>query len=341
IQELLYIVKPIHSAEGEIVGTFIGVHAAGGERQEALAGTIIFAQIIAASIAAALVLSWLISGRVLTPVRELTATAREIGEAGLEQRLEVRGNGEMASLAQTFNAMLDRLQSVIVSQRDFINDAGHELRTPITIVRGHLELMGDDPEEQREAIEVAIDELDRIERMVEEMSLLAKAERSDFVRPTPTGLADFTRSLHAKAKSLGDRAWQLTTVAIETAWIDPQRMTEAIMNLVQNAVEHTESGDTIAIGSSADANTVKFWVRDTGPGIAPENQKRIFDRFVRINKPTTHGSGAGLGLAIVSVIAEAHGGRVELYSSPGAGATFTIAVPRERAVNSLVRKVRS
>lgn len=270
--------------------------------------------------------------------RALATTAREIGEAGLDRRLLVRGRGELAELAQTFNAMLDRLQKIIVSQRNFISDAGHELRTPVTIVRGHLELMGDDPEEQREAVAIAIEELDRIARMVEEMSLLAKSERADFVRPVFTQLSDFTNSLYAKAKTLGDREWQLTAVAREAAWIDPQRLTEAIVNLVQNAVEHTKPGDTIAIGSSADADSIKFWVRDTGPGVAPEHQQRIFDRFVRIDKPTTVGSGAGLGLAIVSVIAAAHGGRVDLLSPPGAGATFEVVIPRNRTANSLVQK---
>lgn len=341
IQELLYVVKPIHSAEGEIVGVFIGAHAAAGERIEAIEGTVVFAQVMVASVIIAFLLSWLISGRVLAPVRELTAAAREIGEAGLEQRLNVRGKGEMAVLAQTFNAMLDRLQGVIVSQRDFISDAGHELRTPITIVRGHLELMGDDPEEQREAVEIAIDELDRLERMVEEMSLLAKSERPDFVRPTLVGLTDFTESLFAKARTLGDRDWQLVAVAGETAWFDPQRLTEAVMNLVQNAVEHTQPSDTIALGSAMDADGVQFWVRDTGPGIAPEQQQRIFERFVRMGKPTSHASGAGLGLSIVMAIAEAHGGSVELASQLGAGATFTLKIPRARTVSSLMRQVKS
>lgn len=338
IQELLYLVKPIRSAKGEVVGTFIGVHATAGERQEALEGTAVFARVMAASLAAAFSLSWLLSGRVLKPVRELTIAAREIGEAGLEQRLEVRGRGEMADLAVTFNGMLDRLQGVIISQRNFISDAGHELRTPLTIVRGHLELMGDDPAEQREAIEIAIDELDRLERMVEEMSLLAKAERPDFVRPALVDLADFTNGLYAKAQTLGDRHWQLAAVASGATWLDPQRLTEAIANLVQNAVEHTQPCDTIALGSSIDATAVRFWVRDTGPGIAPEHQQRIFKRFVRINKPTSHASGAGLGLSIVAAIAEAHGGSVELASQPGAGATFTLVIRRARRQSSLIRE---
>lgn len=341
IQSLIYVVEPIHSPQGEAIGTFIGAHAAAGERREALEGTIVFAQVMLVSIAAAFVFSWLISGRVLAPVRELTATAREIGEAGLEQRLDVRGRGEMATLAETFNAMLDRLQGVIVSQRDFISDAGHELRTPLTIVRGHLELMGDDPDEQQEAIEVAIDELDRLSRMVDEMSLLAKSERPDFVRPTLVTLTDFTHSLYSKAKTLGERDWQLVAVADGRVWADPQRLTEAVVNLVQNAVEHTHPGDRIALGSALEADTVRFWVCDAGPGIAPEHQQRIFERFVRIGKSTSHSTGAGLGLPIVAAIAEAHGGRIELASEPGAGATFTLTIPRKiRSHSALVRGVR-
>ena len=338
IQELIYIVKPIQSAEGEVMGTFVGAHAAAGERQEAIESTESLVEVIFIATLAAFLLSWLLSGRVLKPIRALTATAREIGEAGLSQRLEESGRGEMADLAQTFNAMLDRLQKIITSQRHFISDASHELRTPITIVRGHLELMGDDPDDRQEAVAIALDELERLERMVEEMSLLTKAERPDFVRPTLVGLTDFTASLFAKAKTLGERNWQLAATADETAWIDPQRMTEAIMNLVQNAVEHSQPEDTIAIGSAVDASNVKFWVRDTGAGIAPENQQRIFERFVRIGKPTAQASGAGLGLAIVEAIAEAHGGSIALDSQLGRGATFTLIVPRVRQNrSSLIR----
>ena len=195
-------------------------------------------------------------------------------------------------------------------------------------MRGHLELMGDDPEEQREAIAIAIDELDRLERMVEEMNLLAKSERPDFVRPSLVALEDFTNSLYDKAKTLGERDWQLAAVANGRLWADPQRLSEAIFNLVQNAVEHTQVGDRITLGSVLEADTVKFWVRDAGPGIAPELQERIFERFVRIGKTTTHASGAGLGLSIVRAIAEAHGGRVELSSQLGGGAFFAIVIPQ-------------
>lgn len=129
-----------------------------------------------------LILAWLAAGRVLAPLRAITTTAHAISEADLNQRLPVQGKGELAELAMTFNEMMDRLEAAFVSQREFFNDAGHELRTPITIVRGHLELMGDDPQEQQETLALVIGELDRMSRMVDDMILLAKAERLDFCR---------------------------------------------------------------------------------------------------------------------------------------------------------------
>ncbi|NJL82439.1 MAG: HAMP domain-containing histidine kinase [Chloroflexaceae bacterium] len=341
IQNLIYVVEPIRSVQGQVVGTFIGIHTTAGERQEAIEGTIVFAEVLAGTIAIAFFLSWWISGWVLAPVRSLTATAQEISEEDLERRLIVGGRGEMATLALTFNAMLDRLQALIVSQRNFISDASHELRTPITIVRGHLELMGDDPEEQQEAIAIAMDELDRLECMVEEMSLLAKAQRPDFVRPGVISLSEFMSGLGTKAKLLGERQWCLELGREALVRIDAQRLTEAMLNLIQNAIEHTQPGDTIAIGSLVSDRSVMFWVRDTGIGIAPEHQQRIFQRFVRIGKSTSHARGAGLGLPIVQAIAEAHGGSVAVQSQLGVGSTFTITIPYACETPSRARRAGS
>ena len=127
-------------------------------------------------------LAWLIAGRVLAPVRELEETARSITESDLTHRLVVNGDDELARLAATFNAMLDRVEGAFRSQRQFIDDAGHELRTPITVIRGHLELLGDDPTERAEVRTIVIDELDRMSRMVNDLLLLARAERPDFLR---------------------------------------------------------------------------------------------------------------------------------------------------------------
>jgi two-component system OmpR family sensor kinase len=273
------------------------------------------------------VLAWIVAGRVLRPLRLFRKTARAISESDLTRRIPVRGDDELAELARTFNAMLDRLQSAFASQKAFISDAGHELRTPITIIRGHLELLGDDPHERRETVQLVTDELDRMSRFVEDLLLLAKAERPDFLRLEELDLDLLARELFAKASALGPRDWQLARVGAGRVVADRQRLTQAIVDLGHNAVENTRDGDRIALGAELRDGTARLWVSDTGPGVEPEDRERIFERFARGTSPRHEGS--GLGLPIVRAIAEAHGGHVELDTRPPAGSTFTVVIPAQ------------
>jgi signal transduction histidine kinase len=272
-------------------------------------------------------LAWVVAGRILAPLRLLTETARSISETDLSRRIPVTGQDEIAELARTFNAMLDRLQGAFGTQRSFVSDASHELRTPITIVRGHLELLGDDPQERRETVALVTDELDRMSRFVDDLLLLAKAERDDFLRIEEVELGALTDELMDKATALGKRRWLLASRGEATMVADRQRLTQAVMGLAQNAVQHTKDGDAISIGSTVDGDEASLWVRDTGPGISRSDQERIFERFARTSASRRRSEGAGLGLSIVRAIAEAHGGRTEVDSRPGDGATFTIVVP--------------
>ena len=273
--------------------------------------------------------AWFVAGRVLAPVRQLTETARSISESDLTHRIEISGGGEAADMARSFNLMLDRLESVFRSQREFVQDASHELRDPLTICRGHLELLGDDPEERRATTALVLDELDRIGRIVDDLQLLAEAEHPDFLRREWIDFELLTHELLSKATALAPRRWSLDTSAGSTIFVDRQRLTEAIMNLAHNAVQHTVSHDGIAIGSSSSANEARIWVRDTGSGISVEDQGRIFERFKRGSDAHRRYRGGGLGLAIVKTVAEAHGGRVELESRLGEGSMFTIVIPIE------------
>ena len=283
-----------------------------------------------AGLVAAGAAAWWVAGHILAPVRLVRQTAAEITEEDLTRRIEVSGRDDIAALAQQFNSMLDRLEGAFTEQRRFIDDAGHELRTPITIVRGHLELMGDDPQERREVIRLVTDELDRMGRIVEDLLLLAKSQQPDFVRPEPVSLAELTSDIDAHVRRLGDREWRLDAMAEGDRRLDPQRITQAVVQLAANAVRYTEPGSTIRIGSMVDGPDVLFWVADQGPGIAPEEQGRIFSRFSRGTAARTGSGGAGLGLAIVRAIAEAHRGRVDLRSAPGRGSTFTLVIPQGR-----------
>ncbi|WP_017717786.1 sensor histidine kinase [Kamptonema formosum] len=323
---LSYWAEPV-TIQGKTRGVFVVIQSAAGDWEKVNETTDVMLLVTLAVSVIACALTWIAAGRVLAPLRSLTATANSISESNVSQRIPVRGSDEIAELAITFNEMLDRLQAALTSQRNFISDAGHELRTPITIIRGHLELLGDDPQERAETVALVLDELERMSRLVNDLLLLAKAERPDFLTLETVGVSAFTEEVYAKVKALGDRDWQLESQASGKIVADRQRLTQALMNLAQNAAQHTSAGDEIVLGSALTNGHVRFWVRDTGTGIAPEDRERIFQRFARAANSRRRSEGAGLGLAIVSAIAEAHGGRVEVESQLGKGSTFTLAVP--------------
>ena len=272
-------------------------------------------------------LAWRVAEGVLRPVRLVTETAEAISTSELTRRIEVGGRDEISRLATTFNEMLDRLEEAFRVQRQFVDDAGHELRTPITIIRGHLEVADADPEERQKTTALVMDELDRMSRIVNDLLLLAKAKQPDFLDLDTVDLRMLTEDLHAKATALGPREWRLEGVGRGLVVADRQRLTQALMQLAQNATEHTAPGAEIALGSAVAGGRATLWVRDSGPGIPPEDQDRIFQRFARTSGGRRGAAGAGLGLAIVRAIAEAHHGRVELQSRPGVGATFAVVIP--------------
>jgi len=323
-----YFALPVN-IEGQKPGVFIVMHSTESELQKLNEVTVVMVLVTLMVLVVASVVIWAVGGRVLRPLRLLTETAHSITGSNVGERIAVQGSDDIAELTITFNAMLDRLEAAFTSQRNFINDAGHELRTPITIIRGHLELLGDDPEEQKETLAIVTDELDRMSRLVNDLLLLAKAERPDFLNLENLDVEVFTEELFAKAKALGDRHWQIEDQAF--CWIiaDRQRLTQAMMNLAQNAVQHTKREDAIFLGSTINNNEVIFWVRDTGEGISPAEQKRIFERFARVTNSRRRSEGYGLGLAIVKAIVEAHEGRVELQSELGKGAIFKLILPIE------------
>jgi signal transduction histidine kinase len=326
--DVRYLAVPV-AIDGRRRGVFVVAVNLGQERREVTEAVRIAAGVALAVLLMASALAWAIAGRVLAPLRTLRATAQAITETDFTQRIEVEGRDEIAELARTFNAMLDRLEAAFATQKAFVSDAGHELRTPITIVRGHLELLGDDPEERRETVALVTDELDRMARFVEDLLLLARAEQGDFLHPGPIDLDVLTDEVFAKARALADRDWKLSGTGTGRLTGDRQRLTQAVVQLAQNAVQHTGPEDRIALGSTLDRGVARIWVADAGPGIAPADRERIFDRFHRAGDGRRRSDGAGLGLAIVRAIAEAHHGRVELDSREGAGSTFTLVIPVE------------
>lgn len=299
-----------------------------GDRQEAIDRAVrlmVLACLLVILVAAAG--GYLAMGRALRPLRAVTETARTIQETDLSRRIEVTGTDEVAHLARTFNGMVGRLERAFAAQQAFLGDAGHELRTPITIVRGHLELMGDDPQERRETVALVTDELDRMNRMVDDLLMLARAEAPDFLQPGEVDVAAMLADVFTKAAALGDRDWRLGPVPQVSFVADRQRLTQALMQLIQNAVQFTSEGDEIELSAAAVSGWLRLSVRDTGVGIEPADRQRIFERFGRVGPGRRRTEGTGLGLAIVSVIAAAHRGSVTVDSTPGEGSTFTLVVP--------------
>ncbi|WP_315094031.1 HAMP domain-containing sensor histidine kinase [uncultured Cellulomonas sp.] len=288
------------------------------------------------------VVAWFVVGRLLRPIRLLRETTRRITESDLSERITVTGKDDLSNLARTVNAMLDRLERAFGSQRELLDDVGHELRTPLTIVRGHLELVdADDPDDVRTTQALALDELDRMQRLVDDLVTLATADRPDFVRIAPTDVGRLTDDVHDKARGLGDRRWVVAARADVTVHLDAQRITQAWLQLLANAYRYSEPGSTVRMGSEVADGRLLLWVRDEGPGVPADETDRIFERFHR-GQADRVPHGAGLGLPIVAAIARAHHGRVFVEQPPanvGPGVVFVLDLPAVDLVDGDPRPV--
>jgi signal transduction histidine kinase len=275
---------------------------------------------------------WFVSGRILRPLRLLRATASQVGERGLTQRIPVTGTDDVSELSRAFNAMLERLQHSFDTQRRLLDDVSHELRTPITIVRGHLELLDpDDPAEVTATRELAIDELDRMNVLVDDIALLVKTSTPGFLARERVDVAEFTEQVLAKARALGpDHEWRLGGAAHVVVALDAARITQAWLQLAENAAKYAPPGTPIELASAIvprdGAETLELSVRDSGPGIPAEKLDWVFDRFSRVEVGRGV-AGSGLGLSIVAAIAAGHGGRAYAEKPSGPGARVVIALP--------------
>jgi two-component system, OmpR family, sensor kinase len=329
------------------------------------------------ALAGALLASLLIGSRFSRPLRRMAAVAAQVDAGDLHPRIhDVERDGrEVQVLADAFNHMLDRLTDAFAGQREFVADASHELRTPLTVIRGQLEVLAAqrDPsgEEVRRVERLAQAEIARITRLVDDLLLLAKAEQTRFLRLEPIDLASFVGELWDGATlvergmlaggeclpasvggeclpaSVATLRFELGEVPAGTLLADPDRLAQALRNLIGNAIEHTDAGNGLVrldverigrhgrgFGAAPAAErptgeSLRFVVQDDGPGIAPEQRERVFDRFHRTDAARDRASGGtGLGLAIVRAIAEAHGGRVSASPSAAGGARIELELPR-------------
>lgn len=323
--EYRFMVTPVHFPNE--IGALVQVHDYDGAREELHQTMLAFILVAAGATLAAAAVSWLLVSRLLKPVEELRVAAESIHENDLTSRVPERGNDDLTRLSISINRMLDRVQTSVEGQRRLLDDVGHELRTPLTIVRGHLELMDvDDALDVGQTRELALDELDRMGRLVGDLLTLAKSQQSDFVKPEWFSLATLTDQVLERSRGLGDRSWRLRGIESADAWLDPDRITQAWLQLVANAVKYSEPGSAITLASELDRGEVRLSVEDRGIGIHEADIDKIRTRFGR-GRGVSEKAGAGLGLSIVESIVEAHGGRLEIESEYGVGSRFTIVLP--------------
>ena len=232
--------------------------------------------------------------------------------------------------------------SLLQRQERFLHDASHELRTPVTIARGHLEVQRRTNGHATHEIDIALDELQRIEQILERLLLLAKADQPDFVVFEEVDLEPYLEDVFMRWSEVAPRAWNLGPLVPGTLTVDPEGLRAALDALLENAVKYTESGDTIELRSRTAARDVVIEVADGGEGIPPEALAQIFERFARADAARTRAKGGvGLGLAIVDAIAKAHGGRCTVKNSQS-GATFALRLPRfEQASVSALQLLRN
>ena len=299
--------------------------------QEGVARAFILAGLLA--LAGALVAAFVIGSRVSRPLRRMAGVAARVDAGDLRPRIHQPGgqSEEVRVLADAFNHMLDRLTDAFAGQRAFVADASHELRTPLTVISGQLEVLAalESPstEEVRRVQRLVQAEVARITRLVDDLLLLANTEQTEFLRLESIDLPSFVSELWDGVSLLADRRYELGPVPAGALRADPDRLAQALRNLIANAIQHTaeDAGLVRMLVERTTAGRIRFAVEDDGPGIAPEERERVFDRFHRTDPARDRSSGgAGLGLAIVRAIVQGHGGRASAARSPEGGARMEI-----------------
>ena len=278
---------------------------------------------------------WFVAGLVLRPIGRITSVARDIQATDLSRRINLRGpNDELRRLAETFDEMLGRLDDAFAGQRRFIQEASHELRNPLAVIRTNLDVVLTDPDatdaDLRQTGEVVGRSVERMSTLVDDLLLYARDEapagRSELV-DVGALVVEVVAEFQATAAA---RDVALEVAAPMGLWVlgDPVGLRQALANLLANAVRIVDVSTTVRVAAGAEDGWVWMAVEDRGPGIAAEHREKVFQRFWRGDRRLAREEGrSGLGLTIVRQIAEAHRGQVELLSEVGIGSTFVVWLP--------------
>ena len=285
----------------------------------------------AIALAAAVGGCYLMLRRLLSRVGRITDTASSIAAGALDRRLhEPTESDEVGRLAATFDVMADRLSAAMAAQRRLLSDVSHQLRTPLTVARGHLEVLertgSENPAAVRETVDLVVDEIDHMKALVEQLLMLGHALEPDFLTIEPVDLRSFCRDLIDATRVMAPRRWEISDVPDVVLNLDAAKVRGALLNLIDNAVHATVDGDVVGLSVSREPDgTTTLSVDDSGPGIPPERRTLVLERFARPGAADSEGS--GLGLAIAQAVARAHGGDLVIGDSPYGGCRVSMVLP--------------
>lgn len=286
------------------------------------------------AIIVAAVVTFFMSRQILKPVRALTIAARQLGQGDFSHRVQFRGKGEMADLAQTFNSMAESLERDEMLRRNMVSDVAHELRTPVSHIRGQLEAIGDGLiQPDARTFSSIYEEALLLSRLIDDLQelTLAEAGKLSLYRQAE----DITQLIQKTVAAVSPRATTsgvILTIDLSEQLplcdIDSQRIGQVLRNLLDNAITHTPKGGAITVAARPIQGHVEVSVIDTGEGIPAEHLPNVFERFYRVDKSRTRATGgSGLGLTIARRLVEAHGGKIGVQSEAGNGSRFYFTIP--------------
>lgn len=286
------------------------------------------------AIIVAAVVTFFLSRRILEPVRALTVAASQLSQGDLSHRVKFKGKGEMAELAQTFNSMADSLERDEMLRRNMVSDVAHELRTPVSNIRGQLEAIGDGLiQPDARTFSSIYEEALLLSRLIDDLQdlTLAEAGKLSLYRQAED-VAQLIRKTLAAVSTKATTSGIILTIDLSEQLppcdIDSQRISQVLRNLLENAITHTSKGGAITVAARQLQGYVEVSVIDTGEGIPAEHLPNVFERFYRADKSRTRATGgSGLGLTIARRLVEAHGGKIGVQSEVGEGSRFYFTVP--------------
>ena len=281
----------------------------------------------------AMIIVFFLTRQITSPIQELNNAAKKLGKGDLSQRVAVRGKGDVAELSKTFNAMADGFERNESLRTNFVADSAHELRTPVSTIRGYLEAIRDRLVKPDEAtVNLLYGETMHLSRLIEDLQNLSLSDAGQlklhYEMTDMTKLINDAPSAAIDAPAKGINLKTEVNPGLPLINVDRQRIMEVLRNLLENAIRHTDKGGRITISACQESTFIKISVTDTGEGIPPEDIENIFERFYRVDKSRSRVTGGhGLGLTIARRYVEAHGGKITVQSEQGKGSTFSFTIP--------------